>query len=172
MESPNTKTIIQRKTTIASDVSPSYTKHSQKTCHSKQHINNNLCQSSNECNENIQAEKHFLSQMKDIIALYKNQLMEVKESITKNQITNIPRYLSSINIEQPISNQIHLNLHMSQHNNHHYQLNCHQQFPASSSKNNQSSFQPQHTHLQQQHNPCQSPLITIPTNQKTQPVLY
>ena len=143
----------------------------------KKHVTQNsisiiMCQSSNEHNENIQAERHFLLQMKDIIALYKNQLMEVKESITKNQITNIPRYLSSINIEQPISNQIHLNLHMSQHNNHHYQLNCHQQFPASSSKNNQSSFQPQHTHLQQQHNPRQSPLITIPTNQKTQPVLY
>ena len=172
MESPNTKTIIQRKTTTASDVSPCYTKHSQKTCHSKQHINNNLCQSSNECNENIQAEKHFLSQMKDIIALYKNQLMEVKESITKNQITDIPRYQSSVNKEQPVSNQINLNLHMSQHNNHHYQLNCHQQFPASSSKNNQSSFQPQHTQLQQQYNPHHSPLITIPSNQNIHPALY
>ena len=40
MESPNTKTIIQRKKTVASDASPSYTKHSKNKPHSKLYVSN------------------------------------------------------------------------------------------------------------------------------------
>ena len=109
--------------------------------------------------------------MKDIAAFYRNQFMEVTKWITKNQITDIPRQ-SSTNIEQTINNQIPLDEYMNQHNNQHYQLDCHQQFPTLSSTNNETSYQPQHTQLQQQCNPHQSPLITIPLNQNIQPVLY
>ena len=129
-------------------------------------------QSSNESNQNIQAENHFLSQIKDITAFYKNQLMGVRKSITKNQITDIPRHQSSTNKEQPISNQIPLNAYMNQHNNQHCQLNCHQEFPTLSSTSNQTSYQPQNTQPQQQYSPHQIPLITIPSNQNIRPVLY
>ena len=103
MESPNTKTIIKRKT-VAHDASPSYTKYSQNKPHSKLYVSNNLPQRLDESNQNMQPENHFLSQMKDITAYYKNQLMEVTKSITNNQITDIPRHQRSTNMEQPINN--------------------------------------------------------------------
>ena len=112
---------LYKEKTAASYASPSYTKYSQKTPYSNQYVNNNLPQSSNKSNQNMQVENHFLSQMKDITAFYKNQLMEVAKSITKNQITDIARHQCLTN-----SNQIPLNAYMNQHNNQHYQLNCHQ----------------------------------------------
>ena len=60
---------LYREKTVASDASPSYTKYSQNTPHSKLYISNNLPQSLNESNQNIQPENHFLSQMKDITAI-------------------------------------------------------------------------------------------------------
>ena len=76
--------------------------------------------------------------------------MEVTKSITKNQITDIPKNQSSTNMEQAISNQKAFNTYMNQHNNQYYQLNCHQQFPTLPSTNNQTSYQPQHTQPQRQ----------------------
>ena len=58
---------LYRKKTVASDALP-YTKYSQNTPHSKLSVSNNLSQSLNESNQNIQPGKHFLSQMKDITA--------------------------------------------------------------------------------------------------------
>ena len=66
----------------------------------------------NESNQNMQVENHFISQMKDITAFNKNQLMEVAKSTAKNQITDIPKPQSSNNIEQPISNQIPLHAYI------------------------------------------------------------
>ena len=100
--------------------------------------------------------------------------MEVTKSITKNQITDIPKRQRLTNVEQPINNAYinqPLNAYMNQHNNQHYQLNCHQQFPTLSTTNNQTSCQPQHTQSQQQYNPPQNPLITIPSFQNIRPVL-
>ena len=60
--------------------------------------------------------------MKDITAFYKNQLIEVTKSITKNQITDIPRHQRSTNMEQPINNAYMyqpLNVCMNQHKNQH-----------------------------------------------------
>ena len=174
MESPNTETIIKRKT-VARDASPSYTKYSKNKPHSKLYVSNNLPQRLDESNQDIQPENHFLSQMKDITAYNKNQLMEVTKSITNNQITDFPRHQRSTNMEQPINNGYMnqpLNAYMNQHDNQHYQLNCHQQFPTLLTTNNQTSYQPQHTQPQQQYNSPQNPLITIPSYQNIQPVLY
>ena len=132
-------------------------------------------QSLNESNQNIQPENHFLSQTNDITAYYKNQLMEVTKLITNTQITDIPRHQRSTNMEQPINNAYMnqpLNAYMNQHNSQHYQLNCHQQFPTLPTTNNQASYQPQYTQPQQQYNSPQNPLITIPSYQNIQPVLY
>ena len=97
--------------------------------------------------------------MKDITAFYKNQLIEVTKSITKNQITDIPRHQRSTNMEQPINNAYMnqpLNVCMNQHKNQHYQLNCHQQSPTLPTTNNQRSYQSQQTQPQQQYNPPQN----------------
>ena len=165
---------LYREKTVARDASP-YTKYSQNTLHSKLCVSNNLPRSLNESNQNIQPEKYFLSQMKDIAAFYKNRLMEVKKSTTKNQITDIPRHQRSANMEQPHNNAYMnqpLNAYMNQNNNQHCQLNCHQQFPTLPTTNNQTSYQPQHTQPQQQCNPPQNPLITIPSYQNIRAVLY
>ena len=78
------KPLYRQKTTAGMDTSPSYTKCSKETPHSKHHISNNLPKSLNEGKQTKQAENHFLKQMKDITAFYKMQLMEVTKLITKN----------------------------------------------------------------------------------------
>ena len=107
----------------------------------------------------------FLSQMEDITAFYKNQLMEVTQSIAKNQIKDIPRRQSSTNTEQPISNQIPLNRHMNQRKNQNYLLNYYQQFPTLSSTSNQTSYTTHSTSVTIQTESIQNPLITITSNQ-------
>ena len=113
--------------------------------------------------------------MKDITVFYKNQLMEVTKSITKTQITYIPRHQRSTNMEQPINNAYinqPLTAYMNQHNNQHYQSNSHWQFPTLPTTNNQTYYQPQHTQSQQQYNPPQNPLTTITSYQSIQTVQY